>query len=300
MLRVRLKTIVAACSALMLSQTVWAEDTVLSGSSDRGFSYFLGVGHQATHYSENAATVRARSSVSSSSALLITGAMYAVRPDLLVSLDNTSTFAPGISTETWRATSSTVPFYNTTTELVEDRAVDGPLLQQNRFSLAQTSTKALAHYKVADQMFVVGGANFHTQSFRRFSYKILQPAVVADPANSVVEETSSEVLAQVGLALESERVKNTPRHYSLHATVGLPVWRSLTNTNAPDLTFNGIKGWDVCLEGRYSIAIHEVAHIGGWAQYNFSERGRQVQGYSELPLTHTRSVAYGVELLWKL
>lgn len=297
---IRLNVVVAALSAVLFSQAVRADEPLVSGSNERGFSYFLGLGHQRTHYSEDAATVRAKSSVSTGSALLITGALYAIKPDFLVSLDNTSTFAPGNSTETWRATSSTVPYYNTSTQLIEDRAVNGPLLQQNRYTLSQSSTRAMAFYRASGPLFLIGGANLHTQSFRRYSYQILQPAVVANPTNSVVEETSSEVLAEVGVGLESERVRRAANHYSVRATVGRPVWRSLTNTNAPDLTFTGTQGWDVGLEGRYSVAIHDIAHLGLWGQYLFSERARQVQGYAELPKTHTRSTAVGIELLWKL
>lgn len=295
---------IAACLAggLLCWGTALAEDTGFGVSHDRGFSYFVGLGQQTTHYSETATTVGVRSTASTRSALLVAGALYAVHPDVLVALDNTSTFAPGNTTERWQATGATLPFeVDTVNHVYEARPVNGPLLQLNRFSLSQNSTRILAHYRAMSDVFLVGGATFHTQSFKRFSYNVLQPDFIQS-ANSqtVVEESSNEVLAEVGLAMESERVKKVPTHYSLRVSVATPLWRRLDNTGAPDVTFNSTKGWDFNLEGRYSVAIHDLLHIGAWTQYAFSERGRQVQGVDELPMAHTRSLAYGIELLWKL
>lgn len=273
------------------------------GDPARGFSYFLGLGKQTTHYSEHS-EIGIRSESKSSTALLITGALYAVHPDFLVSLDNASSFAPANTTETWLATGATLPYeFDEVNHLYEQRAVNGPLLQTNRFSLSQNNTRLLAHYRATGPLFLVGGVNFHSQSFKRFKYQVFQPDFVDARyvnATTVVEETSSELLAEIGVALESERVKDTPTHYSLRASVAKPLWRQLQNTGAPDLRFNSTVGWDVNLEGRYSVAINSVAHIGGWAQYSFAERGRQSYGSQELPVAHTRSVAYGIELLWKL
>ena len=284
----------ACCQGL-----AFAEAQGFGLSHDRGFSYFLGVGRQTLHYSEEAAMVRARSSARASSALLITGAVYAVHPDLLVALDNTTTFAPSTATESWRATASTVPYAVSSTQ-IEDRAVNGPLLQTNRFSLSQSNTRVLAQYRVRGPWFWVGGLAFRSQSFKRYRFDVLQPNVVNMPTSSVVEESSSEVLGELGLALESERVKDVPRHYGLRLSVATPFWRRLDNTSASDISFKGTKGWDLNLEGRYSFAINDMAHIGGWAQYAFSERGRQIKGFYELPRSQTRSTAIGIELLWKL
>jgi hypothetical protein len=125
-------------------------------------------------------------------------------------------------------------------------------------------------------VFLVGGVDFHSQSFKRFSFNVLQPLVVNTPSNSVVEESCSEVLGELGVALESERVKDAPRHYSLRASMARLLWRRLDNTNAADRVFTGTKGWDLNLEGRYSMAIYE------------------------LPSARLRSLSYGLELLWKL
>ncbi|HEX5354752.1 MAG TPA: hypothetical protein VFW93_00945 [Aquabacterium sp.] len=229
----------------------------------------------------------------------MTGALYAVHPDFLFTLDNTSNFAPGTSTESWFATSGTMP-YAVSPTVIEDRPVNGPLLQQNRFSLSQNLTRLLAHVRTQGPWFVLGGVNFHAQSYKRFGFQVLQPAVVNAPADAVVDESTSEVLLEAGVALESERVKHADRHYSLRFSMAKPVWRRLDNTAWPDVTFTGTSGWDARLEGRYSVAVHELVHVGGWAQYLYAQRGSQIRGAYELPLTHTRSVAFGLEVLWKL
>lgn len=59
-----------------------------------------------------------------------------------------------------------------------------------------------------------------------------------------------------------------------------PGMAQVDSTSAPSMSFKGAQGWDLNLGGRYSLATTELAHIGGWAQYVVSERGRQVQGIS--------------------
>lgn len=293
-------------TSLMWGFGVGAQDSATtqfqSGQDNgRGFSYFVGLGRQSTTYTEDS-SLGVHSSSSSKSALLITGALYAIHSDFLVALDNVSSFAPANTNENWTATGSTLP-YETAPGVYEPRAVIGPLLQVNRFNLAQNNTRLLAHYRLAGPWFALGGINFHTQSFKRFNYDVKQPEFIDTRyvnAKTVVEETSSEVLAELGTAWESERVKGSPNHYSLKATIGLPVWRRLENTGAPDVVFDGVKGWGVNVEGRYSVAVHSIAHVGVWAQYSFAERGRQSFGALELPKAHTISRSIGMELLWKL
>jgi len=56
--------------------------------------------------------------------------------------------------------------------------------------------------------------------------------------------------------------------------------------------------------------LNDIAHIGLWGKYTFSERAAESLGYTdsrtlearvaELPRSHLRSTTLGVELLWKL
>jgi hypothetical protein len=114
------------------------------------------------------------------------------------------------------------------------------------------------------------------------------------------EETVGEVLLQGGVALESEQVRGASKHYSLGLLVGLPVWRHVQNTATPDLTFNGTRGYDLSLEGRYSRAVLDNVHLGGWVKYGYSKRGWQSAGTAEQPESQTIRRAVGLELLWKL
>ncbi len=263
-------------------------------STDRGFSYFLGLAQQTAAYSERPSAdllqLKAITSNKTKSAMLVSGALYAFNDDLLVSLDNHSTFAPAISTERWRE-------------------VDGPLLQTNRYSFSQSNTRALAYLRRYQDVFLTGGVNFRSQSFKRFDFHALDTRV--DTSQNVpTEESTSELVGEVGLAFEGERVKRSATHYGLRLSVGTPLWRQVTNTSYPGLTFNDRRGWDANVELRYSWALNDIAHLGLWGHYTFSVRQSQRQGYvdansgqarsAELPDSHLRTTALGLELLWKL
>jgi hypothetical protein len=263
-------------------------------SSDRGFSYFLGLAQQTTAYSERPSDDLLHAHVitanKTKSAMLVSGALYAFNDDLLLSLDNHSTFAPATSMERWRLG-------------------DGALVQTNRFSLSQSNTRALAFARARRDLFWTGGVSFRSQSFKRYDFQILDPEnFTAD--NIPTEESSSEVMAEIGMALEGERVKHSEHHYGLRLSLATPIWRQTTNTSYPGLTFNKRQGWDANVEGRYSWALNDIAHIGFWGKYTFSERAAERLGYidsktqlarvAELPLSHLRSTTIGVELLWKL
>ncbi len=252
-------------------------------SPSRGFSYFLGVAQQTATYSEKPSIVDVNMAAKTRSAMLVSGALYAFNDDLMLSLDNLSTFAPAISQENWHAG-------------------DGTLLQTDRFSLSQSNTRALAYVRNRDNIFWVGGINFRSQSFKRYDFQAKSDLVEVDTAPT--EESSSEIVAEVGVAIESERVKESSTHSGLRLTVGTPLWRQVTNTSYPGLTFSNNQGWDVNLEGRYSWAIAPIAHLGLWGRYGFSRRHSEVMAFgsrqAEMPTSSLRSTTVGVELLWKL
>lgn len=259
-------------------------------SEDRGFSYFMGVGVQSLTYREKPSIVPAESRARVTNPLLITGAVYALNADGLLSLDSESTFAPTTVTERWTATTGTINGITLT----------DPVLQTNRFSLQESTTRLLLHYRVRQQLFAVGGASFHSQSFKRFGFRAGADNVTSLPVDRTVEESISEVLLHVGLALESERVRNSRDHYSLRATVGVPVWRRLENTAFPDQNFSGTGGYDLSLAARYSYALVPNVHVGVWGQVAQALRRAQVNGNVELPKSTLGSLAGGLELLWKL
>lgn len=269
--------------------------TEFKGSASRGFSYFLGIAQQSATYSEKPSLVAVSTSSKTKSAMLVSGALYAFNDDVLLSLDNLSTFAPATSMERWRDNNG------------------GALLQSNRFSLSQSNTRAMGYLRTHKDTFVVGGLSLRSQSFKRYDFQITDlDTTIADPVPT--EEASSEVVAEVGLAIDSERVKESENHYGMRLTVGTPLWRRLTNTQYPGLDFDSRQGWDANLEGRYSWAIAKYAHLGLWGKYSFSHRGAQRIGYTELdtntqistrrtaeiPSANLRTTTIGIELLWKL
>ncbi|HET7795172.1 MAG TPA: hypothetical protein VFL64_17445 [Rhizobacter sp.] len=261
-----------------------------AAGDDRGFSFFMGMGAQRLTYRETPSILPVESEARVTNPLLITGAVYAVTPDVLFALDAESTFAPRTVTEEWTATASSIGGV----------PVNNPLLQTNRFSLQETKTKLLGHYRLSGAWFALGGASFQTQSFKRYGFAAGPDNIVALPADRTVEESASEVLLLGGVALESERVRNTGSHYSVRATVGVPVWRRLENTAFPNYSFDGTKGYDLALAGRYSWAVVPNVHVGLWGQWSYAERDSQVQGSVELPKATLSGLAAGIEFLWKL
>ena len=280
---------VAAMAAANTDNTT-ADASSPTSAADKGFSYFLGLARQELRYSETGSRYPFKTTASAGSPLLVTGALYAVNDQWLLSLDNETTFYAGRGNETWRATSATFA----------GQPLTSPVLQTNRFSLSQSHTQLLGHYRVKDQWFVLAGGALRTQSFKRFAFVAGPDDATRLSTNSTVEESASEILFKLGAALESEQVRGQAAHYGLRATLGLPLWRRLTNTESPTLQFDAAKGYDLSLEGRYSWALSRNIHLGSWGQWAVAHRGNQILGAAEMPKSRLDSLSYGLELLWKL
>ena len=257
---------------------------------DLGFSFFLGIGGQTAQYREDSTLVPVKSRATTTSPLIVTGALYAINHDMLFSLGSATTFAPGNTTETWTATTSQ---FNGQT--LTDRVV-----QRNGFSLTQNTTQLLGLYRIVGNWFAVAGPSLHTQTFKRYSFTQGVDHAVALPTDHTVEESTSEVLGNLGIGLESGKVRGEQFHYGARAVVGLPLWSRTDNTETPGTNFKSAAGYDLSLEGRASWAVVDNIHVGLWGQWLTSERRRSISGNAELPQNRLTSASYGVELLWKL
>ncbi len=275
---------------LLCANLAGAANMADDDSADNGFSYFLGLGQIHTRYRETASIQPVKTDTKSSSLILLGGALYALNRDWLFSIDNLTTFYPSTTTETWNATA---PTYNGT-------ILTSPVLQQNSFSLSQSNTQLLLQYRLIGQWFVLGGPSFASHSFKRFSFVPGPDNAVNTLGNTTVEESSSEVLLNMGIGLESERVRNQPMHYGMRFSVGLPVWRRLENTALPQYAFTSTKGYDLSLDGRYSWAVRKDVQIGAWGQWSTSYRGKEIIWPYEMPASRLDGFAYGLELLWKI
>lgn len=288
--RISTAVLIYVCASCCFAQTATVAD------DSRGFSYFLGLGRQDITYKESPSILPAKTKVDTSSPLLIVGGVYAVTTDILLTLDTQSTFAANTTTETWRATSNT--FGGT--------ALTSDVLQKNDFKLQQSNTQVSGYYRLQGHWFAMTGATFHSQTFKRFAFTAGPDNATNIPANQVIEESSSELLWQLGMALESEQLRGSASHYGVRLYAAKPVWREVDNTALPDKTFHGSGGYDVTLEGRYSYAVLSNAQIGGWAQYAYSKRNGEIisinngANHAELPDSTLTGFAYGLELLWKL
>jgi hypothetical protein len=274
-----------ACAAAQAQTPAAASES----ADDRGFSYFLGLGRQTVTYQEHVSMWPIRSKAEVSSPMLVTGALYSVSPNVLMTFDGESTFAPGKSTERW----------TTSAAVIGNTPITDPLLQTNQFSLQETHTKLLLHYRLHSQLFALAGPSFRTNTFTRSGF-VAGTDGATDVSHGTVVETASEAMLHVGFALDSERVRGARSHYGLRLAAATPVWRRLENTSQPGVTFTGTRGYDLSLAGRYSWSVYPNVQVGGWAQYTFSERARQSKGLVELPRNELSSLAYGLELLWKL
>ena len=259
-------------------------------AGEGGFSYVMGLGGQSFRYEEKAASLPVNSVGRSSGPLLVTGAVYELPGGHLFSLDNETTFYPGRGSETWRSRS----------DVFNGAALSNRELQRNAFSLRQSHTQLGGLWRVTPTVFASGGVALRALSFKRYSFFIGPDAAVSTPAGTTVEESVSEVLGTVGVALESGPLRGQAVHYGLRVALGVPLWRRVENTSQPQASFQGTGGWDLAVEGRYSRAVWHHVHLGAWGKWAISQRGVQTQGATlELPASRLHSLAVGLELLWK-
>jgi hypothetical protein len=288
----------AAVAATLVTLPASAQSPADASVSDQGYSFVIGVGRIDHRYKELPDSQPVRSQVRTQTPILATGAVYAVSPQLMFSLGSEVTVFPDTATETWTATSSSFG----------GKTLTNRVLQTNRSSFSHSDTQLIGHYRLAGDGFLLGGPSVRTQSFKRHSFQPGVDQAVSLPTVATVEESSTEVLLHLGAGLESGGVKGRQNHYSLKALVGMPVVRRVENTNYPAARFNGTRGFDLSLEGRYSWAVHAGVHVGVWGRWSASRRGAQSQTVTssgstvslELPRHEQSLLGYGVELLWKL
>jgi hypothetical protein len=285
----------AVCSVAVVPVRALAQTpSAAAEAADSGYSYLLGLARMDHTYREFPRSLPVQSKVRTSSPMLATGALYAVHPGLLFSLSSEVTYFPDTARETWTATGAS---FNGLT--LTDR-----VLQTNQASFSHSDTRLHGLYRVNDQGFVVGGPSVRTQSFRRHSFEVGADNAVSLPRSTTVEETSTEVMFSLGLGVESGGVKGRSSHYSARALVSVPMIRKVENTNHPGVTFDGTRGYDLSLEGRYSLAVHPGMHVGLWGRWSEVRRSAQSQTSGtttlELPRHEQSALGYGIELLWKL
>ncbi len=263
---------------------------------ESGYSYFVGVARQRLSYQEFATTLPVRSKAVVNNPLLVSGALYALAPDVLFSLDNETSFAPSSGHEAWTAPVGTA-FPNGQQAAIVTTV---PLVQTNGVRISDSTTRLLGQFRVQGPWFVSTGPAFHSQSFRRYGFAAGVDQAVAVSAETV-EETAAELLWNLGAGYESERVRSTPVHLGARVTVAVPVWRKVENTGHPGVIFgNSRGGYDLGIEGRASMAVVDHVHLGLWARLQTSRRPVDQQGSLELPRTRQGNQSIGVEFLWKL
>lgn len=267
-----------------------------AAAPESGYSYFIGMARQRLTYQEYAATLPVRSKAVVNNPLLVSGALYAVRPDVLFSLDNETSFAPASGQEHWSAPVGTA-FPNGSLPAIVTTV---PTIQTNGVRISDSTTRLLGQFRWQGPWFVSTGPAFHSQSFRRFSFEAGADQAVAIPTGTI-EETAAEVLWHLGFGYESERVRSVPVHLGWRTGLAVPVWRKVENTAYPGVVFGNARGGlDLSIEGRASLAVIEHVHLGVWGRLQTSRRPVDRVGNLELPRTRQTNQSIGVELLWKL
>ena len=262
-----------------------------AAAADGGFSYLMGLGWQDFRYEEKGSTLPFRSVGKSGGPVLVAGGLYELDNGHQFSVDSENTFYAGRGSEHWRSTSAV--FNNVT--------LSTPELQRNGFGLRQSHNQFTGHWKLPVRWYASGGVALRTQSFKRYSFVVGPDNAVNVPVGTTIEESASEVLGSVGLAYESGALRGQDVHYGFRTSLAAPLWRRVENTSQPQAQFNGTRGWDWALEGRYSRAVIPHVHVGAWGKWQVSTRGAQTRGNTlELPASRLNAWAAGIELLWKL
>ncbi|MEY4754501.1 MAG: hypothetical protein RJA44_2176 [Pseudomonadota bacterium] len=270
---------------------------IRASATESGYSYFVGLARQRLSYEEfvTARPVRSRAVVDNP--LLVSGALYELRPDLLFSLDNETSFAPSSGQERWTAPVGTA-FPNGS---LPDIVTTVPTLQTNGVRISDSTTRLLGQFRLQGPWFVNTGPTFHSQSFRRYAFVAGPDQAVDVGTGQTIEETAAELLWHLGAGYETGRVRSAPQHFGLRAGVSVPLWRKVENTAHPGVVFGTTRGgYDLGIEGRASMAVVDHVHLGIWGRWQTSRRPIDRQGNLELPKTRQGNRSLGVEFLWKL
>ncbi|MGY0197593.1 hypothetical protein ACWA7J_21210 [Leptothrix sp. BB-4] len=270
---------------------------VRATTPESGYSYFVGVARQRLSYEEFVTARPVRSKAVVNNPLLVSGALYALTPDLLFALDNETSFAPSSGQERWTAPVGT-SFPNGSLPAIVTTV---PTVQTNGVRISDSTTRLLGEFRLQGPWFVHAGPAFHSQSFRRFSFVAGADQAVDVATGQTIEETAAELLWHLGMGYETERVRATPLHLGLRLGMAVPVWRKVENTAHPGVVFGRTRGgYDLGIEGRASVAVVDHVHLGVWGRLQTSRRPIDRQGNLELPRTRQGNGSFGVEFLWKL
>lgn len=249
-----------------------------------GYSYFT-VGMENITYEESFTNIS--SSVDVSSMVINTGGIYVINDKFDFSIDALATFSPDASEENWN--------------------LSGSALQKNKFEYTRASTNVQLHYKYTPEFRFLAGPSFSYQTYKRYSFEALDPRV--EVIDGVVEENTTDLFFDVGVAYESAAVANVPWRYSLKALVGYPVWSEAKNTNYDGVKFSP-SGYRYSLSGNISFEVLTGVHLGLYAAYHFDQRdedgGKHFFGSDgvtrevSLPEAKTTNATLGAQVIWNL
>jgi len=281
---------VVALALLVPLSHAYAEQSVtseLKKNAFDGYSYFT-VGAENVTYEEKirvgSNTIKSKADVTST--VINSGGIYTINEMFDFSIDALATFSPSDAEESWN--------------------LGGAPAQKNKFEYSRASTNVQLHYKYTPEFRLLAGPAFSYQAYKRYSFEALDSRV--DVPEGVVEENSTDIFLDLGMAYESAPVKNTPWRYSLKALVGYPLWSEAKNTQYEGVTFSP-SGYRYSLSGNISFEVVTGVHLGVYASYRYDQRDEDgpenftADGTTSavyLPEAATTNLTIGAQAIWKL
>jgi len=239
-----------------------------------GFSFFA-VGVENVTYEEKSSIGPFTTKTTVTNPILVTGGLFHINDSWDFSLRAESSLFPNSSTENWNIRQGEVadPDPTDPTNPVLTSA-DNPV-QTDEFTMTTSATRVMSHYKITPQLRFLAGGEYSLVSFKRFETKTNYPSVIS-VSQGVVEETVGAFDLSLGAAYESDTSVNSKMRYHFSLTVDKPLYKKLTNTGFPSLTFNSTEGIGFNFTGGMTFKLTKNLHLGAILAYDYKEYEKEV------------------------
>ena len=236
-------------------------------------------GENGKTYPKNS-NVAIKSQLTLSQPVYLSGGLVRLNNNWDLSMDFSSTLKPNEATEKWL-----------------DRGDDTTIVS-NYATIMSNSMKFLLHYKFTNLHRVTFGFNYFLNTFKRYN----------DPEDSatsqyLVEETTSTLVLNLGYWFESNTAGKDGFRIKFNVEGGLPVYQNVTNTVAPNITFNKSSGYNINTGLTIGYPILKGLELGLFTNYSYMYRDgdkKEVDGKTIIwPTNITQNIQGGLQFTWK-
>jgi len=262
--------------------------------TDNGFSFFT-AGFETFQYEEKVSLAKVNTKVTVTNPVLMTGGLFEVNPQWDFSILAESSLFPDNSQENWR---------------VNNGATVGSLtsgnnpIQTNQFTMTNSSTQLLTHYKLTPQTRLLLGGQYALFTFKRYQFATDYPNTISI-TNGVVEESTGSLDLNMGVAYESATSVQSKYRYYASLTLDKPIYRKLVNSNTPKVTFGSTDGYGVTAFGGASYQLTQQLHIGLTMMLGYRQNAKEVKVNPdtnlqiEIPENTILQTKYGLSFIYK-